>query len=554
MTSPAAAAANLAHLGSALPAWRAFGAALEDPERAQEAVLARILRGGEGSAFAREHGLGGDGGAAALRRAVPPRTWDELRPWIERAAAGERRVLTTAPVLRFQPSSGSARASKLLPWTAPFAGELRRAISAWLADMAWRRPALLGGPGYWSVSPAGPRLPDTGGGIPVGFEDDAEYLGPVARRLASWGLAVPGEVRHLADPEAWRRRTLLNLLRARELRLLSVWSPSFLTLLLAPLGELLPELAVEVARGTPPLDLGGARLKPLPPDPQRARELERAGPDPLRLWPRLALLSCWADGPSSADAEALARRFPGVPLEGKGLIATEAVVSIPFRGARPLAVGSHFLELDTGGGEPRLVHELREGDVGAVIVTTGAGLWRYRLQDRVEVTGFLGRTPCIRFLGKEDLLCDRFGEKLHAGHAAELISRLREELGLPLGLAFLAPDEREGRPCYTLFVAASTVPEGAEGRLEALLCESFHYAHCARLGQLAPARVYRVEGDGLGPFYAACAARGQRLGDVKPSALRREAGWARALPGSYVVRPGADAGAGARSGPFCATR
>jgi hypothetical protein len=43
-----------------------------------------------------------------------------------------------------------------------------------------------------------------------------------------------------------------------------------------------------------------------------------------------------------------------------------------------------------------------------------------------------------------------------------------------------------------------------------------------------------VEGDGLAPFYASCAARGLRLGDVKPSALRREPGWAKALPGRYV--------------------
>jgi hypothetical protein len=532
--APGAGVANLAHIATALPAWRAFGAGLGDPERAQAATLERILRRAEGSVFARAHGLDARSGADGLRRAVPLRTYDELRPWIDRAVAGEQRVLTTAPILRFQPSSGSAAASKLLPWTASFAGELRRAISAWLADMMLRHPGLLGGPAYWSVSPALPALPATAGGIPVGFEDDAEYLGPVARRLASWGLAVPGGIRHIAGVDPWRRRTLLHLLRARELRLLSVWSPSFLPLLLAPLGGLLAGLAAEIAGGSPPLDLGFARLKALPPDRGRAREVERAGADPGRLWPRLALLSCWSDGPSTADALALASRLGGVPLEGKGLIATEAVVSIPFGGARPLAVTSHFLEVDTGEGQPRLVHQLREGDTGSIIVTTGAGLWRYRLQDRIEVTGFVGRTPAIRFLEKEDLVCDRFGEKVHAGHAAAVIARLREALGLPDGLAFLAPDAAAERPCYTLFLSAPGVPAGAAERLEALLAENFHYAHCVRLGQLAPARVFRVEGDGLEPYYAACVARGSRIGDVKPTGLRREGNWSQLLPGRYV--------------------
>lgn len=530
----AAAFANLVHLAATLPARRAFRAALDDPRRAQGATLERILRGGAGSAFAREHRLDASGGIPGLRRAVPARTYDELLPWIRRAAAGEPRVLTAAPVLRFQPSSGSAAPSKLLPWTEPFAAEVRNTLAAWLADMATRHPALLGGRAYWSVSPAGPASPPTAGGIPVGFEDDAHYLGGAARLLSAWGFAVPGAVRHLADVDAWRRRTLLHLLRARDLRLLSVWSPSFLSLLLAPLGALLPELATEIALGSPAVPAGQERLAALPPDPRRAREVERAGPDPRRLWPRLRLVSCWTDGPSRQGAAALGRQLQGLPIEAKGLIATEAVVSVPFAGARPLAVGAHFLEFDLDGGSRRLVHELREGDAGSVVVTTGAGLWRYRLQDRVEVTGFLGRTPCVRFVGKEDAVSDRCGEKLHAGHAAEVIARLRSELGLPGGLAFLAPDERAGRPSYTLFIAAPAAPGGANDRLEALLRESFHYDQCARLGQLAPARLFRVEGDGLAAFYARCAAAGQRLGDVKPSALRRDAGWALALPGRYV--------------------
>ena len=540
-----AALANLAHAAALWPARRAFEQALGDPARAQAEVLARILRGGAGSAFAREHGLDAQAGVAGLRRQVPARSYDELHPWIERAADGEPRVLTAAPVTRFQPSSGSAAPTKLLPWTAPYALEVRAAVSAWLSDQARRWPALLGGPAYWSVSPAAPPSPPTAGGIPIGFEDDAEYLGPVARRLSAWGLAVPGAVRHLHDVEAWRRRTLLHLLRARELRLLSIWSPTFLPLLLGPLAGLLEGLADEIARGTPPRLVPGGRalLPPLPPDAARAAEVRRAGPDPLRLWPRLALVSCWTDGPSALEAERLEGLLPGVPVEGKGLIATEAVVSIPFGRGRPLAVTSHFLELETAEG-PRLVHELREGDAGTVIVTTGGGLWRYRLQDRVEVTGFVGRTPTIRFLGKADQVSDRFGEKLHAGHAAAVIEALRRRFALPPGLAFLAPDlsaplvdleDRPPRPCYTLYLAAPAVPPALADRLEGLLEQSFHYAHCVRLGQLAPARVFRVEGDGLSAFYAACAARGQRLGDVKPSALRRDGGWSAVLPGHYVA-------------------
>jgi hypothetical protein len=533
-----AAAAGCAHLAAGLPAWRAFRAALADPRAAQEAALRRILRESAGTSFGREHGLGGVDSPAAFRDRVPARTWDEIEPWVARAAAGEEGVLTRAPVLLFHPSSGSAAPTKLVPYTAPLAAEFQRAIAPWLADMALRRPSLLGGPAFWSVSPASGPDRSTAGGVRVGFQDDVEYLGPVARRIAAWTLAVPGALRHVADTAVWRWRTLLHLLRARELRLLSCWSPTFLQLLFAPLCRDLGELSREIATGSPSLSAGPALLPALPPDRRRAREIESAGPTPARLWRRLALVSCWTDGPSAAPAADLASLLPGVPIEGKGLAATEAMISVPFGGARPLAVRSHFLEFETASGEARLAHELREGDVASVIVTTGGGLHRYRLQDRIAVTGFVLRTPSVRFLEKEDQVSDRFGEKLHAGFAAELIARLRRELGLAGGLAFLAPDEREGRACYTLFLAAPSAPAGAAARLEALLEESFHYAHCVRLGQLAPARIFLVAGDGLAPFHEACRRQGQRLGDVKPSPLRRDGGWSAALPGRYLDAPG----------------
>jgi hypothetical protein len=174
--------------------------------------------------------------------------------------------------------------------------------------------------------------------------------------------------------------------------------------------------------------------------------------------------------------------------------------------------------------------------VGEVLLTTGGGLWRYRLGDRVEVTGFLRRTPCVRFLGKVDAVSDLVGEKLHAGHAEAVIRRLLSEVAVPPeALAFLAPDEGGERPGYTLFVAApAPLPAGTDARLEALLAESFHYAHAVRLGQLRPARLFLVEGSGWEPFHLACAARGRRLGDVKPATLRRDGGWAEALPGRYA--------------------
>src|SRR5262249_29613534 len=135
--------------------------------------------------------------------------------------------------------------------------------------------------------------------------------------------------------------------------------------------------------------------------PARAALLRECDPDDVRaIWPDLSLVSCWADGPSRAPAEQLARRLGGVPVQPKELLATEGVVTIPLDGLHPLAIESHLFEFLDADGRARLAHELDEGGEYTPLVTTAGGLYRYRLGDRVRVDGFVERTPSLTFVGR----------------------------------------------------------------------------------------------------------------------------------------------------------
>ena len=68
--------------------------------------------------------------------------------------------------------------------------------------------------------------------VPIGLEDDSQYVGGRLARLVEAALAVPGTVSRIRDPALHRRVTLLMLIGCRDLRLISVWHPTFLTLLL----------------------------------------------------------------------------------------------------------------------------------------------------------------------------------------------------------------------------------------------------------------------------------------------------------------------------------
>ena len=514
--------ANVAWGVAGLPDFVAFRSALNDPATAQDRLLRRYVRRNAATAFGREHGFDRVDSPEAFRRAVPVRTYDEIAPYVDRAASGEPNVLTAEPVLRLATSSGSTRARKLVPYTAELHREFNRAINPWVCDLFRRDPSLVSGCAYWSVSPVA-RQPEVATVVPIGIDDDAAYLGGVRRRLVDAVMAVPGGVRHCADVATFRYAALRLLLGRRDLRLISVWHPSFLDLLVDTAGERWDQLLADVAAGTAPIDV---RCRP---DPARADELRAAGADrPDRWWPRLRLVSAWADAAAAGPAAALAARFPKVTVQPKGLLATEAVVTVPFAGGWPVAVRSHWFEFVDDGGRARGCHALRDGAEYGVVVTTAGGLWRYALGDRVRVAGRVGRTPSLRFVGREDAVVDRFGEKLNDRFVAAALAAAFAPAAVP-AFAMVAADEG----AYTLFTQGD-VPAGLAGRLDEALRANPHYAYCRDLGQLERPRVFVIDGDAYGQYVAGAVADGRRLGDVKATSLSGGAGWARRFVGRYV--------------------
>jgi hypothetical protein len=230
----------------------------------------------------------------------------------------------------------------------------------------------------------------------------------------------------------------------------------------------------------------------------------------------------------------LNQRFPNVCVQGKGLLATEGVVSVPIEeyGAPVAAVTSHFLEfLDEQSGECRLVAELEEGREYSVVVTTGGGLWRYRLGDRVRVVGFAKRTPLLEFLGKEDCVSDLLGEKLNALFVANTLTEF--DCCRIASFAMLAPCN-SGRPHYTLFLESGHCQADLAFRLDQRLQANPHYAYCRRIGQLGDLRIFRINRDARDSYVNHCAALGQRAGSVKMTALDRRIGWEHVFIGSYM--------------------
>jgi GH3 auxin-responsive promoter len=508
----------------------------------QAEVLAAILRANHDTQFGRDHHFARLRTPADYQRDVPPSRYEDFDALIRRITDGAPAVLTREPVTLLEPTSGTTGGEKLIPYTASLRKQFQRAIAAWIADLFRARPAVRRGRAYWSLSPAlGPRR-RTAGGIPIGFEDDAAYLGVLEQMAVRRLLVVPPGVARLADLEAFRYLTLFCLLRAADLTLVSIWNPTFLTALFSRFEEWQDRLCADIALGSPrpPVPLCDRLAPRWKPDANRAAALAsifRSGaatPEKLRrAWPGLSLISCWADAGAARFLPELRSLFPGVEVQPKGLLATEGVVSLPLVGREgaALAIRSHFFEFEeteSPDGCFRLAHELDRGGRYWVVLTTGGGLYRYQLRDEVEVVGFFRRCPLLRFLGKSDRVSDLVGEKLAEAHVQTVLDRLFAAARQQPSFALLVPVL--GRPPrYRLYVQGPVCdPARLTAGIQTGLEENPYYRHAVAFGQLAPAELCVLGSDGppaWSIYERQRLQRGQRCGAIKPAALDAWTGW-----------------------------
>jgi len=485
-----------------------------DLPRSQPALMRKILADNAGSAFGRRHDFDHIDTVERFRAQVPIRDYDGLRPFIERVAAGQSGVLTSAPVIAFEETGGSTSGRKLVPYTQASLAAFRAAVLPWLADLADERPRTFAGRAYVALSPVAREPSATAGGIPIGLPSEGAYLGADLAYAFASVLAVPVEVAKLRDVDQWRFATLRHLLAAADLTFISVWSPTFLTGLL----EALPTLAEPLAQA-----LHDA-------DPARAHLVETAlAQQPIdtpSIWPRLATVSAWADGASRGYAQRLQEMLPHAPLQPKGLMATEGAVTLPRRGSPypAPALTSAFLEFVDDAGQAFACDELTEGTSYRVVMTTPGGLYRYDLGDRVACRGHVGGVPRLEFTGRA-VATDIVGEKLTEDFVAAALGRV----GAGACLAARATD----MPFYELLIDARTGENlnNQAALVEECLRANPQYAYARALGQLGPVRPRAVERL-IDRYTHVQARRGCRLADIKPPVLINDIAYAALMAAS----------------------
>jgi hypothetical protein len=436
--------------------YRRFVAATERPREVQRAKLLDIVATNASTAYGRLHNFDAIRSVADFQRTVPIVAYEELRPYISRMMAGESDVLTRETPYQYLLTSGSASEPKYIPVTKRFRREYASPLQFYYL---YRQYPDVFRPGAFltMVSPAVEGRTATG--VPYGAASGLTYESQNA--FIKTIYAIPYDAFTIKQFDA-KYYSILRFAVEEDIRLVIMANPSSVTLLLKELNQQSERLIEDVAHGTldERLEIDGAirqRLTArLRPNPARARELNRirtatgGSLSPTAIWPRLRAVVCWRDASAALYLPDLERALAPVPVFNLGYAASEGLGT--FRlfgpGAEVLAITSHFFEFceeDTAADsvgttrELRLADELEPGRRYSIVMTTSGGLYRYHIDDIVEVRGFVGRTPALRFVQKGTNSFSFTGEKLTEAQVIDAVSGAAAECGVAMTYFTVVP-------------------------------------------------------------------------------------------------------------------
>jgi hypothetical protein len=363
-------------------------------------------------------------------------------------------------------------------------------MRVWLHHARLAHPRIFDGKVVTLVSPA--VVDRTPAGIPYGSTSGMMYrdMNALVRR----SYAIPYAVAEIEDYDALYY-TVMRLALACDVTLIATANPSSIQKLVETADACAEMLIRDVRDGTLARDLAvdasiraGVERR-LAPDAERAHVLEKARRRrggkllPVDYWPNLQLIACWKGGTVGGAVE----RFPEwfdpedslpVPVRDWGYLSSEARGSIPLSDEGDggvLTVGTNVFEfvpvdaLEKQPDDPEAwpfvgVDGLKPGEQYYVFITTTGGLYRYDINDVIEVVGSHNRTPVIAFRRKGRGMTSLTGEKLSENQVIDALTAAAKALDVSLGHFRAEPDAEETRYVFKLELE-SPVPEEKQAKL-----------------------------------------------------------------------------------------
>jgi hypothetical protein len=223
---------------------------------------------------------------------------------------------------------------------------------------------------------------------------------------------------------------------------------------------------------------------------------------PRHFW-NLVFLCNWTGGTLQLYLRRLRELYGDLPIRDIGLLASEGRFSLPLEdhtSAGAAEILGNFLEFipaeyaDHSAPPTLRAHELEVGGEYVLVVTNFAGLWRYNMDDHIQVVDRFGQSPVFKFLSRGKSTANITGEKITEYQVVEAMRRVSQNLGHEVE-RFVLQARFAQTPYYELRLELSEKFDGEAlaAHLDAALGElNMEYRSKRNSGRLGPIRMVRL--------------------------------------------------------------
>ncbi|XP_052161286.1 probable indole-3-acetic acid-amido synthetase GH3.9 isoform X1 [Oryza glaberrima] len=430
-----------------------------DVDAVQERVLSEILGRNAGAEYLTRCGHdAGDTGRATFRAKVPVVSYDDLKPYIQRVADGDcSPVLSTHPITEFLTSSGtSAGECKLIPVAMDDSGR-RQALHGLIGPvLKLYVPGLEKGKGLYFMFVKSETK--TRGGLTAWFALTSVYK---SEQFKSMAIAYTSPTAAILCEDAFQSmyaQMVCGLCQRHDVVRFGAVFAAALVRAIRFLQLNWGQLAADIEAG----ELGPHVADPsvreavsgiLRPDAELAEfvRIECSKGDwagiITRIWPNTKYVDAIVTGAMAQYIRTLQYYSGGLPIVSTSYASSECFFGINLRPVcdpsevsytiMPNMAYFEFLPVGEVADATNLV-DLARVEVGReyeVVITTYAGLSRYRVGDVLRVTGFHNAAPQFRFVRRQSVLLSVELDKTDEAELHRAVERASSALLRPRGVS-----------------------------------------------------------------------------------------------------------------------
>lgn len=456
----------LAHARGAISYHQAVAAA-KDPQRTQQETLLKILKTHQNTDFGRQFGFSAIKSVEDFRTKLPVFEYEDLRPYIEKQELTKRPVLNAENPVLYAVTSGTTGKPKYIPVLKSTLNNFKKIQGFFTASLLQEHTEALRGRIAAIVSPSVEgHYP--GSDTPIGSSSGRIYKDMPAMIRSKY--LFPIEVFEIENYDLKYKTMMRLLLNGSDVSYIATANPSTLLKLISIVNQCPDVFFKDLAAGTfseigqLPEFIQKAIRPHIKADAMKARALEnifiRNGQLTFKdILPNLQVVTTWTGGSCKIFIHQLEGQF-----SKKTVFRELGYLSSEFRGNIPLtknadtglpALSCYFYEFvrkeDWENENPHFLglHELKDKELYYVLITTESGLYRYNMNDVIQVDGHFQNTPLIRFIQKGKGVTSMTGEKLYENQLIEGVQTIESNANLISSFFLCTADENSCR--YKLY-------------------------------------------------------------------------------------------------------